>query len=523
MSRVWSVVLAAVVLASVVAGTAMAAGQSDTPQRIDEPLTQQEPGAGSPAVTIADINVRPEEPIAGNTFEVEATIVNGEGASASFELRNVYVDKPDGRSYVASDVGTLAPGSSTTVSIPVTMGSEGQYTLPLEVSGIETDGGTVVTVSQPTSVRVIGEQRPRVNIIGSDWEAGSETTAELTVTNGGADPLQNIEVTLDGETITVDNPTRIRASLGAESKVTYGFDVTLEETGSQQLTAALRYTDPAGNDKTITEAQTVSVSERDPPLSLAVSADEVGPSETTAFEVTAVNERQTPITGLELQFESEDGQMVDSGVVIPALQSGNKTATELEVSEVSPGQHDLTVQASYTTARGEQESFTETLSTTVQAVSSPGRVSLSELQLTGRGTSVSIRGSVSNPGTSDVSGVRIEVGETEMVRPAQSQSSFFAGNITSSDFTNFQVNAQLRSQTNQTTMVPLRTSYVVDDVRQERVIEVEYDPQASPAGGGQDQARRQPQSESSGLPLGLAGIGLVVVGLAVLGWRRYRG
>lgn len=523
MSRVRSVLLAAVVLVSVVAGTAVGASQSDAPERIDNTLTQQESATGSPAVSISDINVAPEEPIAGNTFQVEATVVNNEGASASFDVSDVHVDKPDGRSYVASDVGTLTPGSSTTVSIPVTIDSEGQHTLSVEVSGIETNGGAVVSASQPTSVRVIEEQRPGVNIVGSDWEAGSETTAELTITNGGADPVRDLELTLDSERITVDNPTRIQASLGAESNVTHEFDVTPEVTGSQQLSATLRYTDPAGKDKTVTEAQTVRVAERDPPLSLAVSADDVGASGTTQFEVTAVNERQTAITGLELQFESEDGQMVDSRVVIPTLPSGNKTAAELEISEVSPGQHDLTVQASYTTARGEQESFTESLSTTVQAVSSPGNVSLSELQLTGRGTSVSIRGSVSNPGTTDVSGVRIEVGETEMVEPAQSQSSFFVGNITSSDFTNFQVNAQLRTQTNQTMTVPLRTSYVIDGVRQERIVEVEYDPQAAQAGGEQGQMQRQPQSDSSGLPLGLVGVVLVVVALAVVGWRRYRG
>jgi cobalamin biosynthesis Mg chelatase CobN len=129
---------------------------------------------------------------------------------------------------------------------------------------------------------------------------------------------------------------------------------------------------------------------------------------------------------------------------------------------------------------------------------------------------------VSNPGTTDISGVEIEVGETQLVGPAQSQSSFFVGNITSSDFTNFQVNAQLRTRTNQTMTVPLRTSYVIDGVRQERIVEVEYDPQAARAGGEQGQMQRQAQSDSSGLPLGLVGV-VLVVALAVFGWRRYRG
>jgi len=524
-NRYRPLVVVTVLVVSLFVGTAVTAGQTDDPRRTDGVLAQQVSATGSPAVAITDVTVSPEEPIAGNTFQVQATITNYEGATAGFDISSVYVDKPGGRSYVASDVGTLTPGALTTVTVPVSIDSEGQYTLSVEASGIETDGGGVVSTSQPVLVRVVDEQRPRANLAGSDWGAGSETTAELTIVNGGADPIRNLEVTLDSETVTVDNPTRVRASLDAESNVTYRFDVTPAETGRHRITADLQYTDPAGNDKTVTETQAISVAERDPPLSLAVSAERVGPSGRTTFDVTAVNERQTAITGLELQFESQDGQMVDSRAVVPSLQSGNETMTSLEVREVGAGPHDLAVRASYTTARGEQESFTEPLRTTVEAVSAPGNVSLSGLQMRGSGTGVSVSGSMSNPGTTDISGVEISVADGEMVGPAPSQSSFFVGNVTSSDFTSFQVNAQLRTQTNRTVTIPLRVSYVVDGVQQERFIEVEYDPQASPAapaGGGQ-QGEESPQ-RGGGLPLALIGVALVVAGgVALFGWRRYRG
>jgi hypothetical protein len=213
--------------------------------------------------------------------------------------------------------------------------------------------------------------------------------------------------------------------------------------------------------------------------------------------------------------------MVDEQTVVPALQSGNETTATLAVRDVAPGPHDLTVDASYTTAGGEQESFTETLSTTVRAVAEPGNVSLSELQVSGAGTDVSVRGSVSNPGTTDVTGVEIRVAEGEVVGPAPSQSSFFVGNITASDFTNFQVNARLERPTNRTVTVPVEASYVVDGVRQDRVIGIEYDPQSGRQ--GQPASAGPPQQGGGGPPLGLLAVVVVVGVVAVLGWRRYRG
>jgi hypothetical protein len=498
----------AVLVVAVAAGPVVGAGHA-----------QQ--GSGSPAVAITNVTVTPEQPTAGDTFEVQATVRNDESAGASFEVQELYVDRPGGRSYVADKLGTLAPGSSTTVSIPVTVDSTGQYTLSIKASGT-TRGGRVVIVRQPVPVRVVGEQRPQVNIVGSNWEAGTATTANVTVANGRPDPIRGLELTLGGETATLDSATRVRASLAGETSVTYSFDVVPQRVGTQQLTARLQYTGPAGDAKTVSRTQTIAVSERDPGLSLALSADEVGPSGETAFDLTVVNERQDAITGIRFGFESEDGQMVDEGTVIPSLQSGTETTARLDLRNVEPGPHDLSIDASYTTAGGEQERFSETLSTTVQAVEEPGNVSLSELQIGGRGTSVSVRGSVSNPGTTGVSGVEIRVAEGELVGPAPSQSSFFVGNITSSDFTNFQVNAQLRAPTNRSVTVPVAVSYVVDGVRQERVIDLQYDPRSVPSGGPEAGAGGPPQ-QGGGLPLVPVAVALVVVALGAIGWRRYRG
>ena len=128
---------------------------------------------------------------------------------------------------------------------------------------------------------------------------------------------------------------------------------------------------------------------------------------------------------------------------------------------------------------------------------------------------------MSNPGTSDVTGVEISVAGNEQVTPASSQSSFFVGNLSSSDFTNFQVNAGLRTQTNQTVTIPVKVSYVVDGVRQERVIGVDYTPGAGPGPGDREQPRQR--GGGGGFPLELL-VGVVLVGgLGLFGWRRYRG
>jgi hypothetical protein len=69
--------------------------------------------------------------------------------------------------------------------------------------------------------------------------------------------------------------------------------------------------------------------------------------------------------------------------------------------------------------------------------------------------------------------------------------------------------------------VPVEASYVVDGVRQDRVIGVEYDPQSGRQ--GQPASAGPPQQGGGGPPLGLLAVVVVVGVVAVLGWRRYRG
>ena len=89
------------------------------------------------------------------------------------------------------------------------------------------------------------------------------------------------------------------------------------------------------------------------------------------------------------------------------------------------------------------------------------------------------------------------------------------GEVPSSDFSSFKVQAALDANAS-TVTVPLRVSYIVDDVRRNQTVPVTYD--VPP------QSTEPSPSESNSLPLSVIGGGSLI-GLVALagGWRWFRG
>jgi len=363
--------------------------------------------AQSSSVTVTNVTLDPDTPTVGETFVVEARIANAESAEGSLDLRQVYVEVPGGRSRIASDLGSLAPGTATTVKIPVTLDRAGWHTLTLDVRGIDRVE-SVVTINHPVPVQVQGDRADRI--------------------------------------------------------------------------------------------------------SMAATADDLGPSNRTDLHVTVANGFDEPITGVELFVASDSISLPEPQRIASRMPAGNVTEFTVPAREVQPGQHPLDVTLRYTTRGGDRHVVQRNLTTEVTAVSQPGRIELTELDVVREGGVLTVRGSASNVGTTDVSGVVVSVEESATAGPAEGSSTFFVGNVPASDFSSFDV--ALTPRANGTISVPLEVSYVVDGVRTSRTVEVSHRVQPRPDPTGQ-------QTGGGGLLVPVVGA-VVVIGGLVYGWRRYR-
>ena len=364
--------------------------------------------AQSSSVTVTNVTLETETPTVGETFVVEARIANAESAEGSFDLRQVYVEGPGGRGQIANDLGTLAPGTTTTVRLPVTVEEPGWHTLTLDVRGWNR-ADTVVTLDHPIPVQVQGD--------------------------------------------------------------------------------------------------------RDERLSMAATAEDLGPSNRTDVTVTLANGFDEPITSVELQAASDTLSLPEPQRIASRMPAGNETAFTLPARDVTTGQHTIDVAVRYTTPGGDRHVVRRNLTTAVTAVSQPGRIELTELAVVRQAGSLAVSGSASNVGTTDVSGVTVSVEESETAGPGAGAATFFVGDVPASDFSSFDVAVSPR--TNGTITIPLEVSYVVDGVRISRTVEVSHrvQPQPDPAS----------QQSGGGGGLLLPAIGLLVVIGAIVYWRRYRG
>jgi carbon monoxide dehydrogenase subunit G len=509
-------VLVAVAALALIATSAVAvAGQAPTQATVDNaaagPLADTDDRVEG-ALTVTNVTVSREQPTAGDTFEVQLTVRNHEGAGVQVDLNEISLNGPD-EERVVNDVGTLPAGASTTVTFPVTIDQPGQYSLNAKARGIAPGAG-FATANRPIPVQVVADRGPQVNIIAPELETGLESTADVTVVSGNYQSVESLDLRVDGEHIRVQNPRRVRTALSAEANASYDFDLVPTTSGPTDLTATLTYTTPGGERRTATSTRTMVVEEPDRQVSLTASGGTVGPSARTTLQVTVANEGDRSVSGLQFQVDGRDIRLVDPQRVAAALPAGNETTYTIEARDVDPGSHRVTVTGAYETAGGTHREFDRSMTATVTEQQNPGRVNLTGLRISPGANGLAVRGTASNGGATNVTGVTVQVGQSASVAPAQSQSSFFVGEIEAGDFSSFDVTAVPR--TNGSVTVPLEVSYAVDGVERQRIITVDYRPPARP----------QPASTQQGgnTPLVLVGGGLLLVGgVVTVAWRRIRG
>lgn len=345
--------------------------------------------------------------------------------------------------------------------------------------------------------------------------AGENATVAVTVSNlldeGDSARVAAVELRngtdADAEVLDEVDPNQ---PVRAGSEDAWNLEASFDRPGQRNLSVVV---DLVGRDgRTSTIHRRVPVTVVDPHPSLAVTTDPVGPAERTTVALTVANGVGDNVSGLEVALSSPDLSLSESRRVASALGPGQTTTFTYPATNASAGRATLRATVSYT-ADGESRRFTRTLETRIDAVANPANVTLTGTRVEQRNRSLVVRGSASNPGSTNATGVVLRVRDGDRVSPGESLASFFVGDVQASDFSSFELHARLDGDVNGTVRIPIAVEFAADGERIVRETSVQFRPRAMPSGPS--------RSGGGGLPL-VVGTLLVVGAAGIVGWRRYR-
>jgi hypothetical protein len=467
---------------------------------------------GTGTVLVVTPSVSSSQPTTDTNFTVTTTVAQvNEDASGyaltGFEVRNTssadsdLLADSDARSYVEG-------GTEVSQSVSVGVDEAGNRTLYVHARLSGPDGAFKVVRPLQLDVR---NPHPQLSATAGPIRSDDSTTLNLTVVNSRNASVRTLALDLRADGAEVPDGRQVFSEISAGGSETVDLTVEDVSAGELDLTATVSYVTEEGDRRQMTRQLSAAVGATagvQPDLSATVAP--VGPSGETVLNVTAVNTRDVAMRSLTLELGG-DLSLAETRQVQPELPSGSAANFSFETGTVTPGERTVTATLHYTTDDGVQGTLERDLRVNVEPVRNPGNVSLTGIRVSRGASGLEIRGSASNVGSTNVTGVTVSVDRGGGVAPAQSGSSYFVGNVEAGEFTSFDVSAVPR--TNGSVTIPLSVSYIVDGVRTERVVEVDYRPPAKPA---------TPRESSGGLPLVLMGGAVVVVGGVAVTWRRIR-
>lgn len=293
----------------------------------------------------------------------------------------------------------------------------------------------------------------------------------------------------------------------ATANVSVGFD----ERGTRELLVRIRLVSPADGVRIVERTLTVDV--RRPHPLVGVSFEPTVAGSATNATVRVVNGLDAPIRNVELRLEPTDATFRARSHAFAVVESGSESNVSVGVTGETNGTETVSATLSYD-YNGTRYTATQTLTETFARPANPGRVTLTNLRIEPAegGDSLRVRGTASNPGGSDVTGVTVSVLDGDGAVPANDNSDFFVGRVAASDFGAFE--ARATPTRNGTVTVPLRVSYRVDGARRETVRRVRYKPP--------DEETETESTDGPPLEL-LGGAAVLVVGVGAAVWRVRRG
>jgi len=456
-----------------------------------------------PAIT--NVSVSPQEPLPGELVRFTVSLRNAEGADGPFQVDSVWIRKAGTTTEYArvNNPGNVPPGSSLEVPLTTRFDEPGVKELQVRVNAVD-ENDELTQLQYPVTV-VVSERRTQLSVDVEEPVVGASTPVNVTVSNGGADPLRQIDLRLGGDGVQAENSRRLLASLEPGADRSFTYDVTFAEAGPTTLEAVLRYAATSGQTQVVRENQTVTVDALREDVSVEASTDVAGGAN-PPLSVEVTNFGNAPLEDVSLRVADGD-RTVARRSVEPIAAESSRTVT-LNLTGVDDADLDVTVAYETGSVAGEAR-------TTVRYSSQPGRIVLTGVDVSQEGGVTTISGSASNVGLSDANSVVLRVLPAEGVEPAAPNREYFVGTVPASDFVSFDLTARIDDDV---TSVPVRVTYLADGVERSEDVSVPYEPPETVAG----------ESDGGG-GLGLLGSVVLLVAVVavaaggVLWWRRRDG
>ncbi len=461
-------------------------------------------GAQTPSLYVSNVSVSPSTPAPGERFTATVTIQNAQSSPSAAVVTDVAVQSGDGETEYTrvEDLGTVPPGGQ--IRVPVTLSFDDPGTRQLRFSVYArteqyASADERVRVNAPFVVNVRGGG-VQLGVRKGDAVVGAETPVTVTAVNGEDSTVRNLRVSLEGRSATVEDPTRIAATLAGGSERVFNFTAT-PTARDAAVTATLRYTTGEGNDRTV--RQTLDLNAEPLREDVRVDASVGSGGDTPPVTVDVSNFGNAPLTDAVVSASANGTTYARRSVgTVPA--EGNRTVV-LNLSGVPAESEALDVTVDYETG-GSQGSA----ATRVPYSANPARIELTGVSFQQEGDHVLVSGSASNVGLSDASSTVVSVVPTDGVTPVAPNREYFVGTVPASDFVSFDLTARIDEGV---TELPVRVTYIADGVRRSSVHRVPIDDVSTPSGGG---------GGGPSLPLLLGGAValVVVVGVAAYAYVR---
>jgi hypothetical protein len=438
--------------------------------------------SSGPQISLSDVNVTPSQPAPGDLVEISAEVSNAAASSESAEVRTVRLESRSGfeRYGQIRNLGTVTPGGSVKAPLTATFEEPGVKKLELSVS-VETNDDELVKFNYPVTV-VVSESGPKmsIDVAGS---VGKYREIAVNVSNGQPEAIRNLDLSVDGRNVRIDDPERLDAKVESGTKRTFTYSGMVPNGDTGSITAILEYTNTMGQtqelERTVRlDAATGSATVDGPQVALSV-ADGL-PGTTRPVNVTVANGLDGDLSQVEVAVDSPVATFTTSERVTSQLTAGETTDFRFPARVAESGSYPVTVTLNYTDD-GTRKQVTERFQAAFDSPPNPGDVVLTGVEAVDQGGSVEITATASNVGSDEVKSVIVSTAESENV----GRKKYFVGSVDASDFSSFTLTP---SVTGNVSTVPVEVSYVVDDVRRNYTTEIPVTqgptPDRSPQQGG---------------------------------------
>ncbi|WP_248896368.1 hypothetical protein [Haloplanus halobius] len=468
-------------------------------------------------VSIGNVSVSPQYPGPDEQVTVTATFRNSANSGGAAKLTEASLRGPGvSRRSSADNLGDLGPGDSIEVPFSTTFEETGQKRLTVVLRGHGPDG-SVFVVERPVYVTV--EESSGISlafspVFDADPAAGAETPINVTLANGDSEAVTGIQLELNGSG-TVEDPQRVKGSIGAGSEQTFQYDVTFDGTGTQTLSGDVTYTTSEGMRRTATKSADIEVSEPDISAGLTARSATDGSVETN---VELTNFGNAAFSDVEV-VASAGGDVVARNLM-EDVDPDSSRSVRFDVPSSVDGT--VTYTATYTAAG-------TTHTTAVQDQSAvSGEIRLVSVATSRSGAGVTLQGDAANIGSTTAESVLLRVVDTDDVDPTAPVGEYYVGEIEGSEFGTFELSAETGSNAS---TIPVEVTYVVDgdrvtSIQRIDIASISGSSGQAATGGSDEQAAGEEQGPPSDGGPPILGIGIavlvVIAGAVGFGIRRWR-